>query len=186
MKKKIIYSVLAVLLIIFVVSGATYAYFSSVATSNNSNVSATSEKYEIIYHGGTEINGNIKMLADHVGADNTTVEIGLASGVNVDVTATLFINITEISQSLAVPGFKWAVYRISGNNEILENSGNFSGATVNSEVPVLTKKITTTMTSYKIYFWLDGNSVSDVSSEARFRGHVAARSDILTGIVDNS
>ena len=186
MTKKITFSILVVLLIAIIVVGSTYAYFSSVVASNNINVTAGSEKYEIIYHGGTEIDTNIKMLSSHVGADSTIVEIGLASDVNIAVTATLFINVTSISQELATDGFKWEIYRISGNDEILENSGNFNGASDNSEVPILTKAITSTMTSYKVYFWLDGSKMGDEITGKTFRGYIGAKSDVLTGIVDNS
>ena len=186
MNKKIVYSVGVVLLIVVAIVGSTYAYFSSVATSTNSNVSANAEKYEIIYRGGTDINTVLKMLPSHTGADNTTVEIGIASGVNVAVTATLFITVESISQSIATDGFKWEVYRISGNDEILENSGNFQGATNNSEVTILTKPLSTTMTSYKVYFWLDGSKVGNEAQNTSFSGYIGARSDIITGIVDNT
>ena len=181
MNKKIAYSVGLVLLIVIAIVGSTYAYFTSIATSTNSNVVATAEKYEIVYHGGTAINADLKTLASHVGADNTTVEIGLASGVNDSVNATLFI-----SPEIATDGFKWEVYRISGNTEILEGSGNFQGATNNSEVTLITKPLTTTMTSYKVYFWLDGDKTGNEIIGKTFSGYIGARSDILTGIVDNS
>lgn len=186
MKKKLIFSIIVVLIIVIVIVGATYSYFISTASSNNSNVTANSEKYEIVYHGGTEINSDIKMLSSHEGADSTTVEIGLASGVNVAVSATLFIKVTQISSALAVEGFKWEIYRVNGANEILENSGNFSGAAVNSEVPILTTPLTTTLTSYKVYLWLDGSNVGNEIMGTTFKGYIGAKSDILTGIVNNS
>ena len=186
MNKKIIYSILVVLLVIVVVAGGTYAYFSSAATSNNSNVAANPEKYEIIYNGGTAINADLKMLSSHVGADNTTVQIGVASGVNVEITATLFITVEQISSELATTGFKWEIYRINGNSEVLENSGTFNGKTNGSEVTLLTKQLTTTLTSYKVYFWLDGSSMGNEIAGKTFRGYIGARTDVLTGIVDNS
>ena len=185
MKKKIIYSVLVILLLVIIVVGSTYALFSSAATSNNSNVTSSSEKYEIIYYGGTAIDGDIKMLSSHVGADSTTVQIGLASGVNVAVNATLFINVVSISPEIATTGFKWEVYRVNGANETLENSGNFNGATANAEIPILTKPLSTTLTSYKVYFWLDGSTVGNEIEGTNFNGYIGAKSDILTGIVDN-
>lgn len=186
MKNKVTISIIIVLLMIIVVVGSTYAFFSSVASSNNSNVSASAEKYEIVYTGGTEIDGDIKMLSSHVGADNTTVQIGLASGVNVTVNATLYIKVTTISPALAVAGFKWEVYEVNGGTETLKNSGTFQGASANSEINILTMPLSTTIKSYKVYFWADGNSVSNEISGTNFNGYIGAKSDVITGIVDNS
>ena len=173
-----------VLLLIIITFGSTYAYFSSRLSTNNS-VGGASEKYEIIYNGGEEINGNIKMLSSHVGADNTTVSIAKGQDVNVDINATLYINITQISPELAVSGFKWEIYRVNGNNEILENSGNFAGKAATDEIAILTKALTTTLTSYKVYFWLDGASVGNEISGKTFKCYIDARTDNLTGIVSN-
>ena len=186
MRKEITIAISVVVLIIAIIAGTTYSFFSSVATSNNSNVTATAEKYEIIYTGGTAIDGDVKMLSSHVGADSTTVSIGLANGVNVSVNATLFISITEISSELAVSGFKWEVYRLNGANETLVNSGTFQGATNGGEINILTTSLSTTQTSYKIYFWADGNAIGNEISGSNFSGYIGARTDAITGIVDNS
>ena len=186
MNKKVLFSILLVLLIVFVVVGSTYAYFTSVAVSNNGNVVTDSEKYEIIYNGGTEIDCDIKMLSSHVGADNTTVSIGLASGVSATVSATLFVNIEQISSELATSAFKWEIYRVSGNSETLVNSGNFNGKVAGNEVSLLTTTLSTTLTYYKVYFWLDGASAGNDVMGKTFTGYIGARTEILTGIVDNT
>ena len=186
MKNKVTISIIIVVLLIIVVVGSTYAFFSSVATSNNSNVTSSAEKYEIVYQGGTQIDGDIKMLSNHNGADSTTVQIGLANGVNVTVNATLYIKVTEISEELDVSGFKWEVYSVNGDVETLKNSGTFQGAGNGSEINILTMPLTTTLTSYKVYFWADGNSIGNEISGTSFKGYIGAKSDIITGIVDNS
>ena len=81
---------------------------------------------------------------------------------------------------------KWEIYRLDGNNEVLERSGNFQGATSNSEVALITKPLSTTMTSYKIYFWLDVSKVGNEAIGKTFSGYIGARSDVITGIVDNT
>ena len=165
---------------------ASASPFSAVATSNNNVVSADSKKYEIVYRGGTAINANIKILGSHEGADNTTVEIGLAQGVNVSVNATLFITVENISTELAQEFFKWEIYQVDGQNEVLKNSGNFLNASANDEIAILTMPLSTTITSYKIYFWIDGNNSGNEVTGTSFSGYIGARTDILTGIVNNS
>ena len=187
MKKEYRYSIIVVLLLLVItIIGTTFAYFSAIATSNNSIVGASSQKYEIIYRGGTEINGNIKMLSNHENADNTTVEIGLAQGVTTSINATLFITVENISEALATNAFKWEVYQIDGQNEILKNSGNFLNAKVGDEISILTIPLSTTITSYKVYFWADGSSSGNEINGSTFKGYIGAKTDVLTGIVDNS
>ena len=187
MKKDFSHSIIVVLLLLVItIAGSTYAYFSAVATSNNSIVNANSEKYEIVYHGGTEINGHIRVLGSHENADNTTVEIGLAQGVTASINATLFITVENISPALSTESFKWEVYQVNGQEEVLKNSGNFLNAEADDEISILTIPLSTTLTSYKVYFWVDGSSTGNEINGSTFNGYIGAKTNILTGIVDNS
>ena len=192
MKKDFSHSIIVVLLLLVItIAGSTYAYFSAVATSNNSIVNANSEKYEIVYHGGTEINGHIRVLGSHENADNTTVEIGLAQGVTASINATLFITVENISPALSTESFKWEVYRIDGTNEIYVNSDSFNGKKTGDKIPIVTDYPLTnteneTLTKFKVYLWIDGNNSDNNIEGGTFEGYIGARTDVLTGIVKTS
>lgn len=190
MTKKYILTISSILLlIILTIIGATYAYYSIVVSGNN-NVQGNSKKYEILYSGGTHITGDMQAVAKMEDGKKTTVQIGLASG-SAKANATLYIDIVNISDNLAIAGFNWAVYRIEGSNEIYVNSNNFLGKKTGNEIPIvvdypLTDTENETLTQFKIYFWIDGNNSDNNIEGGTFEGYIGARTDVLTGIVKTS
>ena len=185
MTQKNIIKISSILLLVMITTvGATFAYYLIVVSGNN-NTQANSKKYEIIYHGGSHISGDMQAVARKEDGKATTVEIGLASG-SALANASLFIEIENISTNLAIAGFNWAVYRINGSNEVYVNSGNFSGKRTGNEIPIVTDYPLTdaqneTLTQFKVYFWIDGNNTDNTIEGGTFEGYIAARTDVLTG-----
>ena len=191
MKKEVMYSIIITLLLtIITIIGSTYAYYSLVATGTNRNVSSTSEKYEIVYTGGTHINSStceMKIVGSKEQGCHTDIEIGVATDVSITVNANLFINVTSISDELKVAGLKWEVYRVSGNTETRVSNGNFANIPNNNQVIILTNEpLSTTLKKFRVYIWLDGNLTDDSVAGKSFEGYIGANTEQLTGIVNNN
>ena len=191
MKKNKSYSIfITLLLMIVAVAGSTYAYYAFAATGNNTNITVTSEKYEIVYHGGEDITSStctMQVVGSKEAGCNTTVEIGLAQGVTVAANANLFIDVINISDNLKIAGFKWEVYRLNGQTETRVNYGNFASIPANNKIQILTNEpLSTTLKQFKIYIWIDGNLTSNDVVGATFSGAISASTDFFTGTVNNS
>ncbi len=191
MKKTILYPILiTIFLVIIAVIGSTYAYYSLVTYGNNRTVSANSEKYEVVYTGGTHINGEtceMNIVASKEEGCHTDVNIGISNGVNVTVNANLFINVESISNELKTAGFKWEVYRVAGQTETLVSSGNFASIPNNNQITILTNEpLSTSLKTFRIYFWIDGNLTDNSVAGKSFDGYIGANTEVLTGIVNNN
>lgn len=190
MTKKYVLTISSILLLIIItVIGITYAYYSIVVNGNN-NVQGNSKKYDILYSGGTHITGDLQAVTSKEEGKSTTVQIGLASG-SAQANATLYIDIINITNNLAISGFKWEVYRIDGTNEIYVNSDSFNGKKTGDKIPIVTDYPLTnteneTLTKFKVYLWIDGNNSDNNIEGGTFEGYIGARTDVLTGIVKTS
>ena len=76
------------------------------------------------------------------------------------------LNINDISQHLAVSDFKWTL--VKGSTIVSE--GNFNGKSNSDVIELVTlssdntdsnKKLTTTLSNYILYLWIDGNNEND-------------------------
>ncbi len=191
MKQKTIYSIIITLLIVVItIVGSTYAYYSLSATGDNTNVTVSSEKYEVIYHGGEDITSAtcpMQVVSSKEGGCNTTVEIGLAQGVTVAANANFFIDVISITDNLKIAGFKWEIYSLNGQTETLVNSGNFASIPANNQIQIASNlPLSTTLKQYKIYIWVDGNLTDNEVLGSSFSGAISASTDVLTGTVRTS
>ena len=191
MRKEVTFSILVVVIVsIIAVIGSTYAYYSLVATGTNRTVTANAEKYDVIYTGGTHINSQtcaMNVVANKEAGCHTDVQIGVSSGVTVTINADLFINIDTISAGLKTAGFKWEVYRVNGTTETLVSNGNFSSIPANNQITILSNEpLSTTIKTFRIYLWIDGNMTDNSVAGTSFDGYIGANTEQLTGIVNNN
>ena len=186
--KKIIVYISIILLIIIVTAGSTFAYLTATANSEINSVITEGTEIKMIYTGGKKLEGAISLTEDKTGGLNTTVNISLEED-SAKVKTNLYINVNQITSSLASEGFKWEVYK---NDETLPlNTGNFlgcqSGNTTkkcsNGDKLYIVKdyETLTTNTSFTVYVWLDGNLVGNEVLGASFTGTIGAESEKFTG-----
>ena len=184
MKRYTLYSIVAILLLALAVSGSTYAYLTTRASTNNSL--ATSVKgLNVIYDSGTPIDGNINVVSSKEQGYNTTVKIKLAQN-SVAASATLYIDIERITQNIAIPGFIWEVYGYKNGVEVYSNHGNFANYndTNNKIVNIVRNyELSEEETSFVVYFWLDGNKTNNDVLDGQFKAYIGARSENITGIL---
>lgn len=183
MKKQFIYTISAILLLTIAVVGSTYAFFSATATSNNNSVSANAQKFEVIYTGGTEINGPIDLSIDRTGGVNTTVHIKVGQGSS-QALAYLFLNIEEMTDNLSVSNVKWEVSGVKNGKEVYVNNGTFAGYndTNNNTIPIVEDyRLTEDQTDFTVYIWIDGNSTGNEILGAMLSSYISAQTEQYTG-----
>lgn len=183
MTRQTIYTICTFLLLGIATVGATYAFYSASASSNNNSVAAEASPFEVIYTGGTEINGNMPITSDKTEAFKTTVNIRIADN-SVNALSNLYINIENISNELQVEGFVWELYGYKNNTQIYYKKGNFEGynSTNNNKVPLISNYQTDkTNTSFTLYLWIDGNKTGNEVIGTSFKGYIGASTEQFTG-----
>ena len=190
MKKNIIYMI-ALLLVIIIVSGSTYAYFSATIRKNNS-ITTKGDILEVVYSGDVAINGNIELTRSKEGGYRRVTKIGLSEQ-SVGIAAHLYIKIQNISPELAVNGLKWEVYTLEENDEEkFYSSGNFtqcgaleqtkSKCTNGDKLYMVTNyELSTTQKEFVIYLWLNGDEVGNEVINRKLVGTISAETIFLTG-----
>lgn len=184
MKKQLIYSIIAVFLIMIIIIGSTYAFFTSTAKANN-NAAANSKNFEVIYTGGGKnLSGSLDPCTKKEDGINTTVNIKMAQN-SALAKATLYINIEKITSNLAVEGFIWEVYGTNeSGEEVYYKKGNFAGIndTDKNTINIVEDyKLSYENTSFTVYLWVDANKVNESILNSEFKGSLGAKTENFTG-----
>ena len=87
--QKTVLIVLAVISIIVITAGGTYAFFTAITSSNS--LSTNIHELDVVYEGDTEINGNLELTTDKSGGHRREISIGLAEH-SVGAKANIFIH----------------------------------------------------------------------------------------------
>ena len=186
--KKITIYITIILLITVITAGSTFAYLISTTNSGINTVTTEGAEIKVLYTGGKKLEGLISLSEDKTGGINTTVNISLEED-SAPVKTNLFINVDQITSTLATSGFKWEVYK---NNETTPfSTGDFLGCKNGNTTKKCAKgdklyivndyKTLTTNTSFTVYVWLDGHIVGNEVIGATFSGTIAAESEKFTG-----
>lgn len=183
MKKQYIYIICTVLLLTISVVGGTYAFFASYSNSANNGVDTNSSEFGVIYNGGTDISGPLKLSSDRTGGFSTIVHAKTVEG-GVNALLDLYININAMTTNLSVSNVKWEVSGVKGGVEVYSDSGTFLGYndTNNNKILIVDDFILTEdQTDFTLYIWIDGNSTGDEIIGASFSGFISANTEPLTG-----
>lgn len=183
MKKQYIYTICAILLLAIAVVGSTYAYFVATTNSANNSVDTNSSEFGVIYTGGTDIFGPLKLSADRTGGFNTTVHVKTIQG-GVQALLNLYIDITEMTTNLSVSNVKWEVSGIKNGVEVYSNNGTFLGYndTNNNRILIVDDYLLSEeQTDFTLYIWIDGNHTGDEIIGASFSGYISADTEHFTG-----
>ena len=183
MKKKVIYSIIIVSVIIILSVAVTYAVYTF---SGSVNISGTSECFDVNYVKGQDI-GSDSNPAKFVLANNYTK--GLSSVIKVNLkdtctitngTGTLYLNTdTSVTSSTLLSGKVLKYQVLDGTTPV--GSGIVSSAEnieIYKDIP-----ITTTVKTITVYIWLDGNLVTEQNQNeilsSVYKGHISM--DIKSG-----
>lgn len=183
MKKYMGYSIVAVVMLLLITAGGTYAFFAASANTLNNSIFSNTARLNVIYNSGEEIDEVLSVVASKEDGYNTTVGIRLATG-SAKAKSNLYIYINEITENIAIPGFKWEVYGYSSGSLVYSNQGNFNGYddTNNNRVPIVTNyELSENNTEFTVYFWIDGSLTDNEVLGGAFSGYIGATSEQVTG-----
>ena len=183
MKKKVIYSIIIVSVIIILSVAVTYAVYTF---SGSVNISGTSECFDVNYVKGQDI-GSDSNPANFVLASTYTE--GLSSVIKVNLkdtctitngTGTLYLNTdTSVTSSTLLSG-KLLKYQVLDGTTPVGNGIVSSAESIEiyKDIP-----ITTTVKTITVYIWLDGNLVTEQNQNeilsSVYKGHISM--DIKSG-----
>ena len=184
-KRKLIISVLLILVIVMVSVGGTYAYFMFV-TNSGTTLSASS-KLDIDYHiSNASVSGTLIPSATRSGGVMETVTAKLNSG-SVPAAINLYITPTEI-EGFPASALNWEVDVVDTSSNILNHySGNFSTATINTPYKIVDAyPLTSNLLTFNIYIWLNGQTLTNQNfdSDNEFTATITADSVHITGEFD--
>lgn len=175
-KEKLLIAIIAVTLIIVLVGGATFAYWTW-RSSTNTAITFTVQGGSMTIDGGGNITS--KSLAP-AACNNSTyaiqrkIKVTSTNDTGTDMTETLQLKVTALTpvtgrtlSDTQKQSIKWAIVKLSGESAYSSTTcssptsqGNFSGFSTNSVITLYTangnaKANTITTTYYKLFIWID-------------------------------
>lgn len=182
MKKTTIYIVI-VLILVLTISGGTYAFFSTSTNSKNNSVVSDASKFEVIYTGGTSIEGPFNLSTDRSGGVNTTVNFRMGEG-SVRAKGIIYMKVETLSPALSTNGFIWEIDGYKNGKLVYHNTGTFDGVSEGDEINVVENyELSTDNTAFTFYLWLDGNILSNEVLGTKVKGFLGAKTENFTGQV---
>lgn len=177
MKKTVIY-ITAVILIIAITVGATYAFFTASIESNK--ITSNSTVLDVIYSGGTHIDGKINLVSSKEKGLSTTVSIRFSQD-SVQEAGDIYMDIEKITENLSIPGFKWEIYGYKNNELVYSGTGTFDGKKTSDVITLVNDyEIDYVDTLFTIYIWLDGNMVGNEVLGGEFKAYIGAKTEHFT------
>lgn len=176
MKKKILYSVLIVLLIIIVSVGITYAWLS---WSGSVNISGTSECFDVNYVKGQDIGSEespakLSLASSYTEGLSTVVKVNLNDTCTIlNGTGTLYLNTDSITSNILLTSNVLKYQVLDGTTEITNGIITSTGTlAIYDNIPITNEE-----KSITVYIWIDGNlvtndNVNDVLSSI-YKGNIS-------------
>lgn len=185
-KKKIVISIISILLLIVVVGAVTYAYIVSI--TNEGNTTTESGMLGINYGEPDDISGNFVPSTDRSGGLSTSATASLKDG-SVGAILNMYITPTALT-NLNIPALKWEAEGIRNGEVICSGSGDFSNAVVGEPISLFVNDVTdniddcilsTDETTFNIYIWLDVSLLNTSLGGVSFGATIGADSVNITG-----
>ena len=183
MKKKVIYSIIIVSVIIILSVAVTYAVYTF---SGVVNISGTSECFDVNYVKGQDIGSdsnpaNFSLASTYTEGLSSVIKVNLKDTCTItNGTGTLYLNTdTSVTSSTILSGKVLKYQVLDGTTPV--GSGIVSSAEsieIYKDIP-----ITTTVKTITVYIWLDGNLVTEQNQNeilsSVYKGHISM--DIKSG-----
>lgn len=176
MKKKILYSILVVVLIIIVSVGITYAWLS---WSGSVNISGTSECFDVNYVKGQDIGSEespakLSLASSYTEGLSTVVKVNLNDTCTIlNGTGTLYLNTDSITSNILLTSNVLKYQVLDGTTEITNGVITSTGTlAIYDNIPITNEE-----KSITVYIWIDGNlvtndNVNDVLSSI-YKGNIS-------------
>lgn len=180
-KKKIIITSLIVSIVVLIVAGFSYAFI--VAMTNEGDVGTGSGLLDINYIApDTTVfdNSIIVPSSNRNFGLNTSASASLKDG-SLNTLFNMYINPKSLT-NLDIPALKWEVEGVMNGQIVYTNSGNFDKKVVDTKFAIVDGyNLSTDITTFNIYIWLDESLVTSQIESASFSIGISADTIQLTG-----
>ena len=163
MNKKLLYSILTVLLIAIVSVGITYAWLS---WSSSVNIGGTSECFDVNYVKGQDIGSdsnqaNFSLASSYKEGLSSVLKVNLKDTCTItNGTGTLYLNTDTTTSSILLTSGVLKYQVLEGTNEVANGTVTKTGSlAIYKDIA-----ITSTVKELTVYVWLDGSLVNDSNS----------------------
>ena len=163
MNKKLLYSILTVLLIAIVSVSVTYAWLS---WSSSVNIGGTSECFDVNYVKGQDIGSdsnpaNFSLASTYTEGLSSVIKVNLKDTCTIsNGTGTLYLNTDTTTSSILLTSGVLKYQVLEGTNEVANGTVNSTGnLAIYKDIA-----ITSTVKELTVYVWLDGSLVNDSNS----------------------
>ena len=163
MNKKLLYSILTVLLIVIVSVGITYAWLS---WSSSVNIGGTSECFDVNYVKGQDIGSdsnqaNFSLASSYKEGLSSVLKVNLKDTCTItNGTGTLYLNTDTTTSSILLTSGVLKYQVLDGTTEVANGTVTKTGSlAIYKDIA-----ITSTVKELTVYVWLDGSLVNDSNS----------------------
>lgn len=177
-KKNIIFAIIFVVVLIVLVSGASYAYL--LASTGGTSTEAGSGKLDVNYVKPNDITGNLRASSTRDDGLKASASASLNTG-SVGALFNMYITPTALT-NLNIAALKWEAEGVRSGSVVCSSSGDFSTATVNTKIKVIDScALSSTVTTFNVYIWLDAGLINTPISGANFGAKITTDSVPITG-----
>lgn len=165
-KKYLLISILALIVIVLGITG-TYAWYVWSTSDDEQTKIVTNVGAAVVYFdAGSDITGTLKPVDSK--EKGILKEINIRSDATSGLVFNLYLEITSLAEELKHESFRFQIYK----DDILLKDGNFSQSYLNENLNTETNQITllsnrsikSTISTYKLYIWIDGENYTNPSS----------------------
>ena len=168
---------LIAILIVFTISlltvSITYAWFTMTVDADLAG-GANAGTLEINYVKGTDIIGSLIPSSNRNGGLNTSVQISKSVN-SIDAIADLTIENIVMSDGLkaSASALKWEVYKDSDSSPFA--TGTFAEVDADNKLTIVSDyELTTSVTTFTVYIWLNGNETDNTVMNQTFSAAIKA------------
>lgn len=152
-------NLMIVITLCLVTFSITYAWFQTVALTDDLKDVSVSGKLDIVYDKGQDVTGSLEPSVDKAGGLNVTVKIRKTES-SVDALGSISLIIREMDEELSVSGLKWEVYK-TGQQEVF-SKGTFEGVETGDTIDLVQDyELISEDTEFTVYIWLSGNETDN-------------------------
>ena len=177
--KKVMLSIIFVLLIIVVISSVTYAFI--LGRTNEENINNNSGKVNVVYDITENITG-VQLIPSSTATEGlTSVAVARLDTDSVPAAFNIYITPTSID-GLNISALKWEVTGTNNGEIVYTNNGDFSTAVKDTAITIVDKyELKNTDTTFNIYIWLDASLINNSIDNVNFTANITADTVQITG-----
>lgn len=171
--RKMLITMFIICALVLIIGGTTAWYVWSSGEENKTVINATMGSATVVFNGGTDLTGqNLKPVVNKEDGIVKTITVQTKNDTLNNISFNLYLDLLSLPDELKDETFKYELYE----GATLVTSGNFEEATtvectansteetpINHIVLVNNKTISTTLSTYTLYIWIDGTVDNDPS-----------------------